>query len=127
LLAAIDGHAKNFSLRWGPSGFEMAPLYDILSAQPMVDNGNFQSEKIKMSLAIGEGRHYKIRDIFRRHFMQTAKLCRFDSDEMNNIIDETISAVPFVLGRVSQNLSKKFPAKVAESIFNGMKKRLRHF
>lgn len=127
LLAAIDGHAKNFSLRWGHTGFELAPLYDILSAQPMVDNGKFQIEKLKMALAIGDNRHYTIRNIFRRHFMQTAKLCRFDSEEMDHIINETVSAVPGVIDRVSQKLSKQFPADIAESIFNGMKSRLSHF
>ncbi len=32
LLGAIDGHTKNFSLSWRSMGFEMSPLYDILSA-----------------------------------------------------------------------------------------------
>ncbi len=34
LLAAIDGHAKNFSLFRRRDGYLLAPLYDVLSAWP---------------------------------------------------------------------------------------------
>lgn len=39
-LAAIDGHAKNFSLFVLPGGrYRMTPLYDVLSAWPLIGNG----------------------------------------------------------------------------------------
>lgn len=39
-LAAIDGHAKNFSLFVLPGGrYRMTPLYDVLSAWPLIDTG----------------------------------------------------------------------------------------
>lgn len=124
LLAAIDGHAKNFSIRWGPSGFNMTPLYDILSAQPMVDAGKFQAEKIKMAMSYGEKKHYTVRDIYRKHLIQTAKLCRIDIEQMEMTIDEVIANVPSVIDEVSKELSGDFPIQVAESIFEGMRKRI---
>lgn len=127
LLAAIDGHAKNFSIQWGPSGFQLAPLYDILSAQPMIDSGKFQNEKVKMAMAVGKSRHYKIKEIYRRHFLQTSKLCRYNAQEMNSIIDETLSEVPKVIDQVSSKLRSDFPNNVAESIFSGMKSRISNF
>ena len=34
LLAAIDGHAKNFSVLYFPDGIRLTPIYDVLSAYP---------------------------------------------------------------------------------------------
>lgn len=124
LLAAIDGHAKNFSIRWGPSGFNMTPLYDILSAQPMVDSGKFQVEKIKMAMSYGDKKHYKVRDIYRRHLIQTAKNCRIDVDQMEMIIDEVIANVSSTIASVAQELPPEFPQQIAESIFEGMRNRI---
>ena len=60
LLAAIDGHAKNFSIFIEPMGrFRMTPLYDIMSAHPLLENKNLQEKKIKMAMALsGKNRHY---------------------------------------------------------------------
>jgi serine/threonine-protein kinase HipA len=124
LLAAIDGHAKNFSIRWGPSGFHLTPLYDILSAQPMLDRGGFQLHKLKMAMAYGDNRHYKVGDLHRRHFEQTAKRCKFDLLEMNRIIDEVIADTPSALDSVKDLVPAGFPAEVADSILNGVTGRL---
>ena len=40
MLAAIDGHAKNFSIFLLPKGaYQLTPLYDILSAYPVLGHG----------------------------------------------------------------------------------------
>ena len=40
LLAAPDGHAKNFSLHLLPGGrYRLAPLYDVMSIWPVVGSG----------------------------------------------------------------------------------------
>jgi len=127
LLAAIDGHAKNFSITWRHTGFEMTPLYDILSAQPFLDKGTFQLEKLKMAMAVGDNRHWKLRDIYRRHLLQTAKHCRYDVQKMEHLIDETIKQVPGVIDVVSKSLNKGFPKDIAQSIFAGMQGRISHF
>lgn len=123
LLAAIDGHGKNFSLQWTPGGFHMTPLYDILSAQTLVDAGKYPLQKIKMAMALGDHRHYKVTDITRRHFYQTAKLCRFSAAELDSILEEICAAIPATLDKVSTKLPKNFPEQVADSIFDGVKSR----
>jgi serine/threonine-protein kinase HipA len=36
MFTAIDGHAKNFSIRLLPEGrFRLTPLYDVISAWPI--------------------------------------------------------------------------------------------
>src|SRR5262249_45392510 len=64
LLAATDGHAKNFSIFLRPGGrFRLAPLYDVMSAQPARDAGQLQRNKMKLALAVGERQHYVVEDI----------------------------------------------------------------
>jgi len=124
LLAAIDGHAKNFSIRWGPRGFWMTPLYDILSAHPLVQRGNLPKEKIKMAMAIGNKPHWKLREIAHRHFIQQAKISRFDGAEMDAIIEEIVAQMPTVIARISSKLPKTFPNEVSEAIFKGMREQV---
>jgi serine/threonine protein kinase HipA of HipAB toxin-antitoxin module len=53
-LAATDGHAKNFSIFLRPDGrFGMTPLYDLMSAQPNVDAGEIQCNRMKLAMAVG--------------------------------------------------------------------------
>jgi serine/threonine-protein kinase HipA len=62
LLAATDGHAKNFSLFLGPRGaFRMTPLYDVLSVYPVLGRGRNQLDPRDAKLAmavVGRNRHY---------------------------------------------------------------------
>ncbi len=123
LLSAIDGHAKNFSIKWRPLGFEMTPLYDILSAQPLLDKGSFHFQKVKMAMAYGDSRHYKLSEISRRHLLQTAKLCRFEQKTLEDLIDQTIAEIPLVISKVTAQLGKSFPQEISDSILNGLSKR----
>jgi serine/threonine-protein kinase HipA len=126
LMAATDGHAKNFSIRWGPAGFDMTPLYDVLSVQPMMDSGKYQQEKVTMAMCLGDSRKYKLRDIFSRHYLQTSKKCRWDQEEMKKVIEEVLDLVPNVIAEVSGRLSDQFPESLAQSIFKGMVFRRTH-
>lgn len=125
LLAAIDGHAKNFSVRWGPKGFWMTPLYDILSVQPVIDSGALNYHKVKMAMGVGDKPHWRVNEIIRRHLVQTAKLAKYETRKMEESIDQMISQLPNVINAVSQRLPKNFPEEIAESIFAGMSQRVK--
>lgn len=127
LLAAIDGHAKNFSMTWRPSGFRLTSIYDILSAYPLLNNGSFQSERLKMAMSFGDKRKYRLSEIYRRHILQTAKRSRFEVNVTNQIIDQTLEEVPKVIDTVSKLINDKFPGEVADAIFSGMKERRNNF
>jgi serine/threonine-protein kinase HipA len=81
LLAAIDGHAKNFSIFLVPdNGYTLTPRYDILSAYPVLGHGAalLSPHKIRMAMAVtGKNRHYRWKEITARHWMETAKRCDF--------------------------------------------------
>lgn len=76
MLAAPDGHAKNFSLRILPMGrYALTPLYDVMSIWPIDGNGpnQFSMFKAKMAIAaLGKNTHYHVKDIQRRHFNHMA-------------------------------------------------------
>jgi serine/threonine-protein kinase HipA len=122
LLAGIDGHAKNFSLFIKPGGnFQLTPLYDILSAYPLLATKQLQKQKIKMAMAlIGKNKHYHWHDIQRRHFLTTAKSVQFSIKTAEKILDEMLAQTENAIEKVSDQLPKTFPSAIAEPILKGM-------
>lgn len=122
LLAAIDGHAKNFSLFLLRGGaYRLTPRYDILSAYPVMGHGRgkLSPEKIKMAMALrGKNRHYRWKEISARHWLETAKRTGFS--EMNAVMEEIIELTPRAISKVSRLLPKNFPLQVADPILEGI-------
>jgi serine/threonine-protein kinase HipA len=125
LLAAIDGHAKNFSIALRPGGFEFTPIYDVISADPLTRAKQLDERKIKLAMCVGKNRYYRIFDIQRRHWLETAKLAKYPEIEMEEIIKEIYSSAPRALAKVNKMLPKNFPAIISDSIFKGVEKRLK--
>nr|WP_314624024.1 type II toxin-antitoxin system HipA family toxin [uncultured Noviherbaspirillum sp.] len=123
MLAAPDGHAKNFSIRLLAGGaFEMTPLYDVLSAWPVIGKGarQFQWQKIKLAMAVrSKNAHYRMQDVRRRHWNAVARNNAMGKD-FNAVIDDILARTPGVVESVGALLPTGFPAKVAEPIFNGL-------
>jgi len=123
LLAAIDGHAKNFSIFLLPGGaFRLTPRYDILSAYPMIGHGRgrLSPQKITMAMAVeGKNRHYHWNGIRLRHWLETAKRCGVP--QMEVLIREVIDQTPAVLDRVRDLIPGKFPEEIASSVLDGVK------
>jgi len=76
MLCAPDGHAKNFSLFIEPYGrYSLTPIYDVISAYPILGRGKNQlvPQKAKLAMAVsGKNKHYKWSDIQPRHWISTA-------------------------------------------------------
>ena len=96
LLAATDGHAKNFSIFLLPGGrYRLTPLYDVRSAWPVTGPGpnHLDYEQLRLAMALrGKNTHDRLRDIQRRHFNDTAQKCGLGPD-METVIDEVLSRV----------------------------------
>jgi serine/threonine-protein kinase HipA len=126
LLGATDGHGKNFSIRLAPGGrFHLAPLYDIISAQPSLDAGHITQNRMKLAMAIGSNRHYVVHTIVGRHFVQTAKTCGLPDKMAQEVIDELSDTATSSVDQTLSRLPKGFPAAVAASISRGAKQRLK--
>jgi serine/threonine-protein kinase HipA len=125
MLAATDGHAKNFSIRLLAQGrYRLTPLYDVLSAWPITGPGANQVHRKKLKLAMamrGTQKHYRIVDIGRRHFDATARLCGLGRD-MDAIIEDVVDRTPKVIEDVEARLPKGFPARVFETISAGLRR-----
>jgi serine/threonine-protein kinase HipA len=125
MLAATDGHAKNFSIRLLPQGrYRLTPLYDVLSAWPLTGprQNQLHVKKLKLAMALrGKTKHYRVAEITRRHFDTTAQQCGFGAD-MEPIIVDVVSRTPAVIDEVGASLPKGFPADLFESITTGLQK-----
>ena len=125
MLAATDGHAKNFSIQLLPQGrYRLTPLYDVLSAWPIVGGRSNQRhlKKLKLAMALrGASKHYRIAQIQRRHFNETAQICGLGRD-MEPIIENVISLTPSVIDKVAARLPREFPVKLFEMVTNGLQK-----
>ena len=54
LIAATDGHAKNYSLMLEPDGaHRLAPMYDVASTAPYVNASDWQNKPPKLAMSIG--------------------------------------------------------------------------
>lgn len=124
LMAATDGHAKNFSIRLLAGGaFELAPMYDVLSAWPIIGAGrnklSWQRAKLAMAVS-GKNRHYELASIMRRHFNVTAARSGW-GDNAEDIIDELLTRVEPAIESVARQLPVGFPEDVAAAIFEGIR------
>jgi serine/threonine-protein kinase HipA len=126
LLGATDGHAKNFSIHLSPGGgFRITPVYDILSAQPNVDAGQIQYNKMKLAMAVGSSRHYVIDKVATRHFVETAAQAGVGASVVMQVFDELRSIASKAIDTVQQALPAEFPDEIANAIIHGFEKRLR--
>jgi len=124
MLAAPDGHAKNFSIRLLAGGhYRLTPLYDVMSIWPVEGSGPNQWSWFKARLAMGmwsRSKHDAFRDVQRRHFNTMALKCSYGANA-EPLIQRLIEQTPDVIERVTAELPARFPAKVAERIFTGLK------
>jgi len=123
LLGAIDGHAKNFSIFLMSGGsYRLTPAYDVMSAYPLLAKRQLDSQKMKMAMAArGKRNHYHWDKILYRHWLSTARACRFPADEMEKIIKELLEEMDGVIEQVAGELPPFFPDEVVRSIFDGMR------
>ena len=123
LMAATDGHAKNFSLfleRGG--GHRLTPLYDVLSAWPIIGKGPnmLNPRRAKLSMALrSKNTHYNLHEVRTRHWELLAK-----QSGVPGAFDEMVALVlqvPQVLKNVEELLPAGFPRQVFTSIRRGMR------
>lgn len=121
MLAAIDGHAKNFSVFLEPRGtFRSTPRYDVISAYPVRGRtaGRLSPFKVRMAMAVWRAnRHYGWMQIRRAHFEHTARACKVEG--FGAVIDALIRETPRVLDEVGPQVNG-LPAHVSEPILEGV-------
>lgn len=126
VLAATDGHGKNFSIALLPGGdYRAAPIYDVLSAHPVIGAGRNQisPHKAKLAMAVrGSTNHYLIEKIQRRHWIAQAQQVGLGAEVAEQLIGEVVETTESVIGKVGTLLPDDFPMDVAEAVFSGMRR-----
>ncbi|MHB8948649.1 MAG: type II toxin-antitoxin system HipA family toxin [Rhodoferax sp.] len=123
LLAATDGHGKNFSIFHHAGGnYSLTPLYDVLSAWPIIGEGpNLVSiHKAKLAMAVrSKNAHYKIREIQARHWLNLAQSCGASGVWPRMVT--MVQKVDAALTRVQSILPQDFPAQVWDAVQKGVR------
>ncbi|SDH76165.1 type II toxin-antitoxin system HipA family toxin [Roseospirillum parvum] len=126
LIGATDGHAKNFSIFLTPgSRYRLTPFYDVLTAQPSLDDHQIQRKQMKLAMAIGDKNRYRIEDIMGRHFVQTGAKAGMAKRLTIQAICDISEAAENALKAVEAQLPKDFPAAIHESVSTAMRDRAR--
>ena len=127
LLGATDGHAKNFSISLRPGGgFGMTPLYDVLTAQKAVDDGQIRHNRMRLAMSVGTGNHYRINEVVRRHFLETAKTIGFGEDLTSDMIAAVLSQLERAIDKTRAAMPGGFPDTLLNCLFDGLRGRAKN-
>ena len=129
LMAAPDGHAKNYSifLRQGGS-YEMTPLYDVLSVWPYVGKGRGQwhLRDVRLAMALrSKNVHYDIFGIRARHWHALAM--KNGGPNIWEAMLGLVAQVDTALADVEAQLPAYFPDRIWSPIAEGMKSQAAKF
>jgi len=127
LLAATDGHAKNFSVFLLPEGrYRMTPLYDVISLWPVIGKGPshvpWPSAKLAMAIR-SKNAHCTLQNITPPlHWQATARKSGVAGvwEAMRFMADRVEPALTALQAR----LPADFPASTAEAVFEGVRTQL---
>ncbi len=124
MLGATDGHAKNFSVFLQAGGtYALTPLYDVLSAYPILGRGKGKLPRQKAHLAMsvrGKSPHSQLDYVKPRHWIDEAR--RSGVPDMLNAMIWLATCVPDAIKAAAADLPGGFPEHVWESITAGLTK-----
>lgn len=129
LLAATDGHAKNFSIALKPgNAYALTPLYDIISMWPMIGVGanRIAPQDIRLAMAVrAKNAHYRVSEIQTRHWRQLAATCGVPAawGAMLALVERVEDA----LNQVEKRLPPDFPEPLWKKIARGMRGQVKMF
>jgi serine/threonine-protein kinase HipA len=129
MLAATDGHAKNFSIYHRRGGsFGLTPLYDVLSTWPVVGKRADQLDihELKLAMAVrGKNAHYKLVEIQPRHFQALAD--RYPGAQAWPAMTELAGRVEGAIKALEKRLPKGFAESVWAATSKGMLEQAKSF
>ncbi|MBI2981979.1 MAG: type II toxin-antitoxin system HipA family toxin [Deltaproteobacteria bacterium] len=124
LLGAIDGHAKNFSIALLTTGFQLSPIYDVMTVLPALAERQIQPKQAKLAMAVGDHKHYRLGEIQRRHWEQTARKAGFPLSNLQSLLQDLFDRTSRIDALVDR-LGKDVPPRLADAVMVGIKKHLK--
>lgn len=126
LLAAIDGHPKNYCLRLLPGGeYRLAPLFDIVSFQWTIHREVFDADELPLSFKVGTTEPTRaVGKITPRHFIESGEAAGIPAAVTREILTELVETRGEAFDRTRARLPADFPSTVSEPIFDAASERL---
>ncbi len=129
LMAASDGHAKNYSLFLrSQDAYTMTPLYDVISVWPYIGDGanQFRWRSAGLAMAVrARSAHYAFHAIRARHWHALAM--KNGGPAVWQAMLDMIGQVQGALAKVESALPRSFPGRTWETIQAGMRSQVRAF
>ena len=129
LLAATDGHAKNYSIFLGQGDvYAMTPLYDVISVWPYVGEGanQFRWRSAGLAMAVrSKNAHYALHTIQARHWEGLAM--KNGGMGVWEAMQAMVQQVEVAIGRMEERLPASFPGRTWERVVKGTRSQVRQF
>ena len=129
LLAATDGHAKNYSIFLNAGDrYAMTPLYDVISMWPYFGDGPNQFRRRSAGLAMAlrsKNAHYAFDEIQPRHWQALAM--KHGGAPVWTAMLGLVAQVGPALAAVEAKLPAGFPARTWEAVSVGMRAQAARF
>jgi len=127
LLAATDGHAKNFSIFIERGGsHRLTPFYDILSAWPIIGRGpnRLDARKAKLAMAVrSSSAHWKMSELKTRSWDATTRIAGLG--DSTGLFAEITAAAPRAVEEVDREIKSGFPEEIRDKVFEGFLRAVR--
>jgi len=129
LLAAPDGHAKNYSVFLKRDGYTLTPLYDVLSGWPVIGQGANELAEQDVELAMGLRRRTtlerKLRRIATVHWKALADQSAVPG--MFQMMEQLVDRADKSFDKLATSLPPDFPQLVWERIEQGVRSQCEKF
>lgn len=103
----------------------MTPLYDILTAQPVLNVRQIEYKQMKLAMAVGNSRYHRFDQVYGRHFVQTAARSGVSKPRATALIEEIADRADAALDATEKALPMSFRAGVADAVRGAVKERVR--
>lgn len=92
--------------------------------QPCYDAGEIERKESRLAMSVGKSCHYKLGEIQRRHFEQTAQLAGFSKTQTDQLIEEVIFTVKTRKDTIEKLLPTDFLEEIHSAVQKAMSRRL---
>lgn len=99
LIAGTDAHAKNYGVLFGPRQVRFAPLYDVASYLPYIEN---RWQDVRMPMKVDRYNTYA--DVMPRHWERMAKACGFPAEDALAQVKWLATSLPTAVAQVTTAL-----------------------
>jgi serine/threonine-protein kinase HipA len=102
----------------------MTPLYDVLSAQPILDAGQLRHNRFRLAMSVGNHNHDRVDIIQKRHFLETADAAGLARGTVETLCHEIEAAYPVVRETMAKLAGGMIHDQLIDSVIQGIRSRL---